>query len=991
MNHRIYVRTTGEDTRAEVRAEKIRRHYPELPLAGVFLVDAYTIVKQLSSEQLENIARMLAHPVIEAYSVDKPLLPETFSWSFEIGFLPGVTDNVGDTAKEGICDLLGEEFGDGEGAFFSQITFVCGSLSPDDAERIAGDFYNPLIEHAGIFSFDAWRKGEYTEYIPEVHLPPPAEVLSVDLETSDDALVELGKKGIMDPAGCRRGPLALDRPSLHAIRDHFRSLDRKPTDVELESIAQTWSEHCKHTIFAAELDEITGGLYTTYIKGATEKIRALKGDDDFCVSVFKDNSGAIVFDGAFLVTDKVETHNSPCALDPFGGAITGIVGVNRDAMGCGIGAKPIVNRYGFCFADPRIERPLYRDRACTDPLLSARRIVDGVVHGVNVGGNCSGIPTPQGFVIFDPRYRGKPLVFVGTVGLLPRYSARRKGHEKRALAGDAIVMAGGRVGRDGIHGATFSSEALSAGSPATAVQIGDPITQKKLSDAIVKEARDRKLYNSITDNGAGGLSCSVAEMAQECGGCDVALEKVPLKYPGLEPWQIWVSESQERMTLSVPQEKVDSLLDLMRRRGVEATVIGRFNDSGKCRVTWHGDEVMNLDLDFLHNGLPQKKLVTTTPPEPVREEPDRWPDSAAEAVTGLLAQPSLASFSFISRQYDHEVQAGTVVKPLAGENEVNTRATVVCPVPGQKRGVVLSQALFPRYGDLDSYAMAACAVDAAVRQVVTAGGSLLHLALLDNICWCSSDDPVRLAQLKSAIKACHDYAVYYGTPFISGKDSMFNDFSGFDAEGKPVKISVPPTILISSIGVIKDVTQAVTMDFKKPGDSVYVIGRTQPGLGASEFLSWWGETARSEPYLGSDVPQVPADAKDLYERYETAVQEGFITSAESVSAGGLAVALARQAMAGGLGVSVDLGAFPEAETLSDWELLFSESASRIVCTVAAENHERFEELFDGLWLVCAGKVQHEEGRFSVCRGSSGLFDIELSVLVDAYHSTFQEF
>ncbi len=394
-----------------------------------------------------------------------------------------------------------------------------------------------------------------------------------------------------------------------------------PTDIELESLAQTWSEHCKHTIFAAALDEVEDGLYATYIKGATAAIRAAKGKDDFCVSVFRDNSGAIAFDDEYLVTDKVETHNSPSALDPFGGAVTGVVGVNRDAIGCGLGAKPIANRYGFCLAPPDDPRLLFRDKACTEPLLSPRRIMDGVIEGVNVGGNCSGVPTPQGFVCFDPRYRGKPLVFAGTVGLMPRTSAGRPSHLKAARPGDVIVMVGGRVGRDGIHGATFSSEALSSGSPATAVQIGDPITQKKFSDAIIKEARDAGLYNSITDNGAGGLSCSVAEMARECGGCVVELDRVPLKYPGLEPWQIWISESQERMTLAVPPDKLDAFTDLMARRGVEAAAIGCFEASGRCRVRWHGAVIMDVDLDFLHDGLPRAQLRLHQPPRRRRQQP----------------------------------------------------------------------------------------------------------------------------------------------------------------------------------------------------------------------------------------------------------------------------------------------------------------------------------------------------------------------------------
>ncbi|HAK97654.1 MAG TPA: phosphoribosylformylglycinamidine synthase [Planctomycetes bacterium] len=990
MAHRIHVRAAGADTRARVRKAAIARLFPGAAVGDLRLVDNYTVAKDLPPDACERVRAMLTHPVIEEGAADRPLLPPRFDWSFEIAFLPGVTDNAGRTAREAIGDLLKTPFAPGEDVYSSQTTFLAGRLSRAEVEAIAGAFANPLIHHIEIRTAEEWRAGAAVPYIPRVTLPEPAEVCTVDLDIPEDELLRLGREGIPDPRGGRRGPLALDRESLLAIRAYFRRCGRMPADIELESIAQTWSEHCKHTIFAAALDEIEDGLYKTYIKGATEKIRAAKGDGDFCVSVFRDNSGAIAFDDEYLVTDKVETHNSPCALDPFGGAITGIVGVNRDAIGCGLGAKPIANRYGFCFAPPDDDRPLFRDAACTQPLLPPRRIMDGVIEGVNAGGNCSGIPTPQGFVCFDPRYRGKPLVFVGTVGLMPRASAGRPSHRKAARPGDVIVMAGGRVGRDGIHGATFSSEALSAGSPAAAVQIGDPITQKKLSDAIVKEARDAGLYRSITDNGAGGLSCSVAEMARECGGCVVELDRVPLKYPGLEPWQIWISESQERMTLAVPPDKLDAFTDLMARRGVEAAAIGRFEASGRCRVRWHGAVVMDVDLGFLHDGLPRKTLASKAPPQPAPDEPDALPEDLGAALLGVMARPNVASYAFISRQYDHEVQGGAVLKPLAGRGEVNARATVMQPLLDRRRGIVLSQALFPSYGDLDPYAMAACAVDAAVRQAIAAGGTLDRLALLDNTCWCSPYEPERLWQLKEAIRACRDFAVAFGTPFISGKDSMFNDFSGFASGGAPVAISVPPTILISSLGVVEDVARCVSPDFKTAGDLIYVLGATRAELGGSEFLAWWGAARRGRPYAGSVAPVPSARSVSLYRAYERAVAAGLVTSAEAPGTGGLGVALARQAVAGGLGCTVDLAALPEAGRLTDAELLFSETPGRIVCTVAPGARGAFEECLRGEDAACAGRVT-EDGNVAVMRGAAAVARASVARLAEAYRRTFEGF
>ena len=373
---------------------------------------------------------------------------------------------------------------------------------------------------------------------------------SVNLNLSDLKLKKIGKEGIKNEKGIRRGTLGLDIQSLKTIKRYFNRKGRSPRDIEIETLAQTWSEHCKHKIFSSEIDNIKKGLFDTYIKGATRKI-INKRKDNFCISLFSDNAGGISFNKNWVVCHKVETHNTPSALDPFGGSLTGITGVNRDCIGFGKGAKPIANTYGFCFSYPNKEHVLYRSKNKKDKLLSSRFIINGVINGVKVGGNCSGVPTPQGFVYFDDKYSAKPLVFCGTVGIIPKKIKGKFSHLKKARPGDEILMIGGRVGKDGIHGATFSSEELDARSPITAVQIGDPITQKKFSDAIIKELRDKNLYNSITDNGAGGLSSSVGEMAKESGGFIVDLDLVPLKYKGLQPWEIWISESQERMTMAV--------------------------------------------------------------------------------------------------------------------------------------------------------------------------------------------------------------------------------------------------------------------------------------------------------------------------------------------------------------------------------------------------------------------------------------------------------
>lgn len=975
------------DTRAVVRKKRFNELDVSAPVSTVSIVDVYTIDKQFSKKDLNGVAIALSNPVTQTTSFTTTF-PKKFLYAIEIGFLPGVTDNVATTAREIVEDALSAKFSSGENIYTSQITFIDGTFTKKDVEIIATTLYNPLIQRATIKTFAQYKKDNGMGiHIPKVTLQSQTKVDTINLDTTDEELITIGKKGIANADGTRRGPLALDLTYMKTIRNYFKKEGRNPTDVELESIAQTWSEHCKHTIFADPIDEIKQGLYKTYIKAATNMIRKKKGKNDICVSVFTDNSGAIEFDEDYLITDKVETHNSPSALDPFGGAITGIGGVNRDAIGFGLSAKPVINRYGFCFADPDDTAPLYKGKDFTQRMLSPRRIMDGVIAGVNSGGNCSGIPSPQGFVYFDKRYKGKPLVFVGTVGLIPKKINGKKSYVKKAEAGDYIVMVGGRVGLDGIHGATFSSEAMDTGSPATAVQIGDPITQKKLSDAIVKEARDKGLFTSITDNGAGGISCSVAEMAHESNGFFVKLDDVPLKYPGLSPWQIWISESQERMTLSVPKNRWKEFSELMKRRGVEATVIGRFTDSGRCVVEYKGKKVMDMTMDFLHDGLPARPMKTTYT-KPVHTEPNfPQPKNLTETLINMLSRLNIASYEFISMQYDHEVQAGSVLKPLQGKGRVNADTTVTRPLLSSKKGVVLSQSLYPRYSDIDTYHMASAAIDTSIRNAVASGADPDSLALLDNFCWCSSTEPERLGQLKRAALACYDYATQFETPFISGKDSMFNDFKGFDEKGKPIVISIPPTLLISSIGVMNDVTKAVSIDMKFPGDLIYILGETHDELGASEYYAMIGEEQKTE-YIGNKVPMV--DAKKnlrLYKAFFKAVQKELVASAISVGIGGLATALAKTAIAGMLDLDVSLKNLPGTTTRDDFAL-FSESQGRIIVSINPANKMQFEKLVKGNAVAEIGKVTKKNNFIVKGQANKPIIKTDIQKLLKSYKHRF---
>jgi phosphoribosylformylglycinamidine synthase len=989
MGHRIEVITKTGDTRAEVKKRKIQSM--GFHVDNVSLVDVYTLDVSPEEVELSSVASMLSNPVTQEAEVNLPKAPERFDYAVEVGFLPGVTDNIGTTAREIVEDRFKRKL-EGQTVYSSQVMFLSGNLSKEDALKIGDSFSNPVIQRASVKSYDEFRRdGGMDAIVPRVrlHEEPAAGLVNI-LNVTDDELVVIGKQGIANPDGTRRGPLSMDLAYMKAVQNYFRNVDRNPTDVELESIAQTWSEHCKHTIFADSIDEFEDGLFKTFIKRATNEIRAKKGDKDFCVSVFSDNAGGIAFDDEFLVCDKAETHNSPSALDPFGGAITGIVGVNRDPMGFGMGAKPIINRYGFCFSNPKDARALYKGKNKTQKMLSPRRIMEGVIEGVNVGGNCSGIPTPQGFVYFDESYRGKPLVFVGTLGLIPREKNGKKMHEKQAMPGDYIVMVGGRVGADGIHGATFSSEAIDSGSPATAVQIGDPITQKKMSDALIKEARDKCLYRSITDNGAGGLSCSVDEMAKEAGGSRLELDKVPLKYPGLSPPNIRISESQERMTLAVPPEKWAEFNDLMKRRGVEATVIGEFTNSGRSITTYNGKTVMDVDMEFLHDGLPPRPIKTTFTRK-THEEPNfKCLEDLTDSLHGMLKRQNIASSEFISQQYDHEVQGGSVIKPLQGRGRVNGDATVVKPRLDSDKAVVLSQGINPSYSEIDTYDMAACAIDTAIRNAVAAGADLEHLALLDNFCWCSSTEPERLGQLKRACQACYDYATEYGTPFISGKDSMFNDFKGFDENGKPIKISVLPTLLVSTLGVIKDAKKAVSIDPKFEGDLVYVLGATHRELGGSEYFAMMGEQERGEKYIGNSVPRVDAIVNlNMYKAFSKAAEEGLVASAISVHRGGLATAFAKSAIAGQLGMNVELDDVSSYCARED-HTLYSESQGRLVVTVNPSNQKKFEEAMGRNMFAMVGKVRGDN-QFRVTRRGVRVVDTDVDKMAESYKSTFRDY
>lgn len=937
--------------KTERRLEDWLRVKPRIRTRKLFLCDL-----DINAEEAERFLEAITDPVLETSAVG--VLPDDTiagdPWILTVSFAPGVTDTVGKTAKTAAEDVLGRTL---SGQVYSATMYLLWGLSQNEVERAAAEIlHNPLIQKIRLEKPP--RSVDLT--IPRAGTAIAPSVQTIALEGLDDAALETLSKDRL---------LALSLIEMHAVKAYFAAENRNPTDVELECIAQTWSEHCKHKIFNAPIEyvgadgevlSIPRGLFKTYIVGATDAVRqerqnqGLDKDGEFLVSVFSDNAGVVRFTERDHLVYKVETHNSPSALDPYGGAMTGIVGVNRDSFGCGLGADLLANVWGYCFGPPDYAKKLPKG------LMPPRRIRDGVHHGVIDGGNQSGLPYMRGFELFDDRYVGKPLVYCGTVAVMPTMTAGKPTHEKYTQAGDHIVMIGGRVGKDGIHGATFSSVELNEDSPVQAVQIGDPITQKMMFDMLA-EARDAGLYSGMTDNGAGGLSSSIGEMSEATGGADVDLSRVPLKYPGLLPWEILVSEAQERMTVAVPEEKLEAFLTLAARREVEATVIGRFTQSGRLVVKFGEQNVCNLELEFLHGGLPKatRKAVWNPPARNEMTPGERFSQFSSQSletwILQLLARPNVRFDDRYSRHYDHEVKGLSVIKPNVGVNRnVPATATVMRVRIGRNEGVVLAEGIHPYYSDLDAREMALACVDEGVRRAICAGARIDRLAALDNFCW---PDPIeskstpdgghKLAQLVQTCQGLYDACKAYGLPLISGKDSMKND-----AVLDGVKISVPPTLLLSVIGQMTNVQNALSLVPRAVGDILYVLGETRDEFGGSECERLFGRPMAHVP-----CTDIHTNAK-RYQAFAAMCQAGLVRSAHVVGRGGLAVALTHLALASDLGISVDLAAITsKLDTPASFIALLSESTGRILLTVRPGDTDQAEAALGAYGLIRLGEIQ----------------------------------
>ena len=906
----------------DARAESLKRDILDLGLSGVdqvTVVDVYCLEGKTDQSDMVRICQeLLTDPVVEEYQT-YPLASrqreETDVHSVEVAYNPGVMDPVEYSLSKAILDL-------GINTVHAVSTrkkyLFKGNLSENDIQSITNKLLvNSIIQHV---------------VTAQNRIRLPSAVYDFQLITIN--LLDASSTDLQCIGEDRFG---LNLDEMEEIQHYFSRAGHNPTDVELETLAQTWSEHCVHKTFKGQIrlgNLVINDLLKSTIMRATEEL-----GKSWCLSVFKDNAGVIDFDGHYALCFKVETHNHPSALEPYGGASTGIGGVIRDPLGTGLGAKPVLNTDVFCFGPP----DLPHDKL-PKGVLHPRRIFKGVRAGVADYGNRIGIPTANGAILFDNRYIGNPLVFCGTVGLLPK-SMAQIGQQK---PGDKVVLLGGKTGRDGIHGVTFASVELTEESEkasSSSVQIGNPIMEKKLID-VVLQARDLGLFCRITDCGGGGLSSAVGEMAATTG-VRVYLERVPLKYSGLSYTEIWISEAQERMVLAVPPEKVSELVNLCSSEDVEATVIGEFTDTKRLELFFEGHQVCDLGMGFLHDGLPQIVRQAIWQPQKHIEPDFPEPSDLTEDLTRILGSWNVCSKEWVIRQYDHEVQGGMVIKPLVGKNNDGpSDACIAKPILNSEKGVIVSCGINPNYGDIDPYWMAASAIDEALRQIIAVGGNLSRIALLDNFCWGAPTRPDRLGALVRAAQACYDMAIVYETPFISGKDSLYNEY---EVDGK--SICIPHTLLISAMAVMEDTNKAISMDVKCADDLIYVVGSTYNELGGSHYYGIHG-------FIGNNVPRVnPQKAKKLMGALAISVKQGLVKACHDCSEGGIGVAAAEMAFAGDLGMTLHLDAVPLGEHIdrSDY-VLFSESNTRFLVEVAQTDQHNFESIMNGIGCSAIGQV-----------------------------------
>jgi len=964
-------------------AKRTIEHALGISVEDVLHARSYVEDLGITRDAFDSVAQsVLANPVVETTS--EKFSPERFDWVVAVRYQPGVKDAEGDVAKEALGDALDSRFPFDDRVESEDLYFLNDpNISREDVERIARLFANPTVQEFAIMDANDWASYDRTS--PHVIDLPDRPMVSTVPDIREHAL-----------------SLHLNDREADVIEEYFARPDfiaqraalglQGPTDAEIELLGQAWSEHCKHKIFNALIRFRSGGkehtidsIFDTFIKNSTNM---LAQDRPWIVSTLWDNSGVVDFGGNHYLCFKVETHNSPSAKEPYGGAYTGIVGVMRDPMGTGQGADVIAGLYSYCTAPPFYDGEF-------QAFLHPDVVLTGVHHGVRDGGNRHGVPTVSGQIFFDEGYLPKPCIFVGQVGRIPKTGGHQPSYEKHIDPGDLIVTIGGRTGRDGLHGATDSSAEMSEKISAGHVQIGDAFTQKKVQE-LVNEARELGLYNYIQDYGAGGHGSAIGEMAEVSGGATLKLDQDLLKYPGLTAWEILESESQERMGLAVPPENISKLEELARKHDVDLRVMGEFNDSGKFHVMYDNETAVFLDIDFLHKGVPQMELDATWISAENRGLVEPKLDSVknhTETLLQILGRENVASQEWIQREYDTRVKGRTVIPPLVGVNEnVPNDASVMKIDNGSNEGFALGIAINPRLGVIDSYDMAVYVANEGVMRVVAAGANPDMIVNNDNFCWPSCEpgkNPEHeyvTAQLVRANRGLYDHAMAAGVASISGKDSMH--VQGTVTNGEETKtVYALPTLQFATMGKVDDIRKAVTMDFKAEGDLIYLVGLpTRNELGGSEFYDMHGE-------VGRNVPRVNLKkAREVYRALHSAIEKELVESAHGCYKGGLAVALAQASFAGNVGVDVDLQQVPKVISPGqqvDEKILYSETATRFVVSVRPELARQFEQVV-GSYAQQIGVTTAPEHHFRVT-GTHGkrIIDASLSSSLAAWQEPFR--
>jgi phosphoribosylformylglycinamidine synthase len=942
MSHNIYIFTDidGMTKKESKLADGFSKQFGT-PIIRVKVIMGYFVDAVVSKVDAETMAKSLfMDPVVEGYSIDA--LPwNDFTFVVTTGYKPGVTDNVGHTSSIAVKDLGIKIKSTSDDFIHAFSAHVIWSKKGQVVDGLAKSLHNPIVE----FALASKAGVELPNYNISKKLDPSELTKTIPLIKSSDAeLVDISKKGLF----------ALNLEEMKRIQDYYKKIGREPSDIELETFAQTWSEHCVHKTFKGAVNferiladgskkkERIDNLIKSTIFGATQEIIKNTGKKSICVSVFKDNAGIITFNDKFNACFKAETHNHPSAKEPYGGAATGIGGVIRDVLAAGLGAKPVADTDIFCFAEPDFDA-----KQVPEGVIHPRKILEGVVAGVRGYGNPMGIPTVNGALYFDKRYLGNPLVFCGTIGIIPRFILGKPSEEKKPQVGDYMVFVGGKTGRDGIHGVTFASLEMDKFTTSNPVQIGDPITEQMFMEAMFK-ARDKGLYNFVQDCGGGGLSSAFGEMAEGLG-CVIQLDQVPLKYQGLLPWEIWISESQERQAFSVPPAKYEEFKRIFEAEDVGVYKIGEITGNKKLTLKYGKVTVGEIDIDFLHEGVPKATNdATWKEATPVRNEFPA-PPSLEVPLLRILSSWNVCSKEWVVRQYDSEVQGITVIKPLQGvKNDGPGDGAVIKPDEGSYEGLVVSNGMNPKYGDFDPYWMAASGIDEAIRNAVCCGADPDHLALIDNFCWGNPKDPVQMGRLVLACMACKEMSIPFGTPFISGKDSLNNEYRTDSGT-----ISIPATLLISAIGKCDDVRKARTSYFKGAGNAIYLVGKTVDELGGSHYLE-----AIGKPGVNNLVPKVdPAAFKAAYKKLHAAMMDDLVVTAHDCSEGGIAVALSEMCFSGELGASVELAKVLGAESCKRDDLvLFSESNGRVIVEIPKGKESKFEKAMAGSDISRIGAV-----------------------------------